>query len=210
MKLLARPFLFFFIVCLVTVSSCTPQKRLQRLLTAHPELRAYEKQDSFEILRTVYIDTTLVPTTDNYLVLTEIDTLLRDTCIQKANGKEQRAKVSSRVKQLYNQKKCLEQPLLFTDTILYADKELELMLPVTVVVTQEGNAFSISVQGTGGRVLSNSKAVQVTAILQEDIIRYRKQGAWYVGGSLIALLLLLGTAYAVWKIYSVRIKNLVA
>jgi hypothetical protein len=78
------------------------------------------------------------------------------------------------------------------------------------VVTQEGNAFSISVQGTGGRVLSNSKAVQVTAILQEDIIRYRKQGAWYVGGSLIALLLLLGTAYAVWKIYSVRIKNLVA
>jgi hypothetical protein len=208
MKLLARPFLFFFIVCLVTVSSCTPQKRLQRLLTTHPELRAYTKQDSFEILRTVYIDTTITPLTDNYLVLTELDTLFVDTCAGKTQ--DTRHKTKARVVQLFKEKKCLEQPLLFTDTILYADKELELMLPVTVVVTQEGNAFSISVQGTGGRVLSNSKAVQVTAILQEDIIRYRKQGAWYVGGSLIALLLLLGTAYAVWKIYSVRIKNFVA
>lgn len=210
MKLFARPFLFFFIVCLVTVSSCTPQKRLQRLLTTHPELRAYEKQDSFEILRTVYIDTTITPLTDNYLVLTEIDTLLLDTCLANYKLQITNGKLKNRVKELFKQKKCLEQPLLFTDTILYADKEIEILLPVTVVVTQEGNAFSISVQGTGGRVLSNSKAVQVTAILQEDIIRYRKQGAWYVGGSLIALLLLLGTAYAVWKIYSVRIKNFVA
>jgi len=210
MKLLARPFLFFFIVCLVTVSSCTPQKRLQRLLTTHPELRAYTKQDSFEILRTVYIDTTITPLTDNYLVLTEIDTLLRDTCLANYKLQITNGKLKNRVKELFKQKKCLEQPLLFTDTILYADKELEFMLPVTVVVTQEGNAFSISVQGTGGRVLSNSKAVHVTAILQEDIIRYRKQGAWYVGGSLIALLLLLGTAYAVWKVYSARIKNFVS
>jgi len=210
MKLFARPFLFFFIVCLVTVSSCTPQKRLQRLLTAHPELRAYTKQDSFEILRTVYIDTTITPLTDNYLVLTEIDTLLRDTCLANYKLQITNGKLKNRVKELFKQKKCLEQPLLFTDTILYADKEIEILLPVTVVVTQEGNAFSISVQGTGGRVLSNSKAVQVTAILQEDIIRYRKQGAWYVGGTLIALLLLLGTAYAVWKVYSVRIKNFVA
>jgi hypothetical protein len=207
MKLLGRPFLFFFIVCLVTVSSCTPQKRLQRLLTTHQELRAYTKQDSFEILRTVYIDTTLVPVTDNYNTLVLVDSFFKilDTCI---NHKPQTTN-KKQLHQLFKDKRCITNPLLFTDTIIYADKEIEILLPVTVVVTQEATGFNISVQGTGGRVLSNSKAVKVTAILQEDIIRYRKQGAWYVGGTLIALLLLLGTAYAVWKIYSVRIKNLV-
>jgi len=207
MKLFARPFLFFFIVCLVTVSSCTPQKRLQRLLTTHPELRAYTKQDSFEILRTVYIDTTLVPITDNYNTLVLVDSFFKilDTCI---NHKPQTTN-KKHLAQLFQQKKCIEQPLLFTDTILYADKDIEIQLPVTVLVTQDATGFNIRVQGTGGKVLSNSKTVQVTEILQQDIIRYRKQGAWYVGGTLIALLLLLGTAYAVWKIYSVRIKNLV-
>lgn len=208
MKLLARPFLFFFIVCLVTVSSCTPQKRLQRLLTTHPELRAYTTQDSFTILKTIYIDTTLVPLQDNYNTLIQLDSfiVMLDTCI---NRKPQTAN-RKHIAQLFKQKKCIEQPLLFTDTILYADKEIEIQLPVTVLLTQDATGFNIRVQGTGGRVLSNSKAVQVTKILQEDIIRYRKQGAWYVGGSLIALLLLLGTAYAVWKIYSARIKNFVA
>lgn len=209
MKLFSRPFLFFFIVCLVTVSSCTPQKRLQRLLTTHPELRAYTKQDSFTILKTVYIDTTLVPLTDNFITEVQIDSFFNyiDTCRE---GKSEKAKAKSKIQALFKAKKCIEQPLLFTDTILYADKEIEIQLPVTVLLTQEGAAFNIKVQGTGGKVLSNSKAVQVTAILQEDIIRYRKQGAWYVGGTLIALLLLLGTAYAVWKVYSVRIKNFVA
>lgn len=207
MKLLARPFLLFFIVCLVTVSSCTPQKRLQRLLTMHPELRAYNTQDSFAILKTVYIDTTIAPEHDNYNTLVQIDSFIKliDTCINRAPQTANRKHIA----QLFKEKKCIERPILFTDTILYADKEIEILLPVTVLLTQEATGFNIRVQGTGGKVLSNSKAVQVTAILQEDIIRYRKQGAWYVGSSLIALLLLLGTAYAVWKIYSVRIENLV-
>ena len=119
MKLLARPFLFFFIVCLVTVSSCTPQKRLQRLLTTHPELRAYTKQDSFEILRTVYIDTTITPLTDNFITEIQIDSFFKliDTC----TGAKQ---VKKTVKGFVHQKKCIDQPLLFTDTILYADKEI--------------------------------------------------------------------------------------
>ena len=207
MKLLARPFFFFFIVCLVTVSSCTPQKRLQRLLTMHPELRAYNKQDSFEILKTVYIDTTIAPEQDNYNTLVLVDSFIQiiDTCINR----QPRTANREQLKRLFKEKKCIEQPLLFTDTLTYADKEIEILLPVTVLLTQEANGFNIRVQGTGGRVLSNSKAVQVTAITKDDIIRYRKQGAWYVGGSLIALLLLLGTAYAVWKIYTARLKNLI-
>lgn len=192
-------FFLSFIVCLVTVSGCTPQKRLQRLLTMHPELRAYEKQDSFTLLKTVYIDTTLVPEHDNYNTLVQLDSFIRiiDTCINR----EPRTANREQIKKLFTAKKCIDRPIVFADTIYYADKEIEMQLPVTVLLTQDGDAFNISVQGTGGKVLSNSKAVRVTALTTDDIVKYRKQGAWIVGGSLIALLLLCALAYVLGKYF---------
>lgn len=197
MKLLQK--LSFLIVCVVTVSGCTPQQRLQRLLTAHKELRYAKSTDTFTLTKTLYIDTTLAPLYDNYVVEVELDTILRDTCIE-ARHKTQDTK--NRITKLFREKKCLEQPLIFADTIIYADKEVEIILPVTVVVTQEANAFSISVAGTGGKVLSNSKAFQVTALTKDDIVKYRKQGAWMVGGSLLTLLVLCACAYGGFKIYT--------
>ena len=198
-----KPFHLFFIVCLVTVTGCTPSKRLERLLRNNPELRLLQKQDTFELLKTVYIDKLITPKRDNVVVQRMVDSFFRyiDTtdCGSKPNL---RRHIAGYIKA----KKCIEQTELFTDTIVYADKEIELLLPVTVLLSQtDSGSFVILVQGTGGRVLSNAKAIAITGTTNEEIARYRKQGAWYVGGSLIALLALLGTAYAVYRMYKTKI-----
>lgn len=192
--------IFFIVVSVsVTVSGCTPQKRLQRLLTNYPELRYTKTTDTFTLNKTVYIDTTVTPNSDNYVVMIELDTLFKDTCTGSRKNETRK-----KIKQLFKEKKCIERPLLFSDTIYYADKEVEIEMPVSIVVMQTANAFNISVQGTGGKVLSHSKAVAVTALTAADIVKYRKQGAWMVGGSLIGLLLLCAFAYVLFKIYGGR------
>lgn len=192
-----------FIVCLVTVTGCAPSQRLERLLRNNPELRATRQQDTFTVLKTVYIDKLISPKRDNVVIQRVVDSFFSyiDTtdCSSKPN-------LRKHITHYVAAKKCIERPELFADTILYADKEIELLLPVTVLLSQNDTGdFIVTVQGTGGRVLSNTRTVAITGTNKEEIARYRKQGAWYVGGSLIALLVLLGTAYGVYRMYKAKL-----
>lgn len=190
-----------FAFCLLLISSCSPSQRLTRLLQRNPELLSTLKQDSFQVDPFVLIDTVV-----QYLPFTETDQWLEyDVAPLIADCPEPvQAKVKQHIKQAVQNKPCLQEPINFYDTLHYHDSDIDIRIPIRVMVSQEpnANAFNIYVQGWGGKVLSHSKAFQTTGITQQQIKHYRQQGMKILAGWLGGALLLLLVLYIIYRVYS--------
>jgi hypothetical protein len=75
LRLIVIAFLLAFVICFM--SSCSPERKLQRLVKKHPELL---EKDSVSVV--IPPDTVRINSIVN-TTLTELDTLLNDTCISE-------------------------------------------------------------------------------------------------------------------------------
>ena len=181
---------------LLSVSGCTPQRHLERILNRHPELqKPVEQVIKFE--EKILTDTLYIHRTDTVLLAGRIDSiiqLLPDTNCRKLVRK----KIQSTLVQAAADQRCLDTPLVHTGTIQYTNDTASLLIDYSIQVEQPtANAFNIQVRSTGGKVLLKYKTVEIREITSREIWRYRKEGA----GLLLALLIFLLLCWLALRIY---------
>lgn len=181
---------------LLSVSGCTPQRQLERILNRHPELQKPVEQ-VIVLEEKIVSDTLYIHRTDTLLLAGRIDSiiqLLPDThCRQLV-----RRKIQSSIVQAAADQRCLDTPLIHTGTIQYTNDTASLLIDYTIQVEQPtANAFNIQVRSTGGKVFLKYKTVEIREITSREIWRYRKEGA----GLLLALLIFLVVCWVALRIY---------